>query len=31
MDVKDFDFPRDPSGRVYLHIVERNGRKGVGL
>ena len=27
MDVKDFDFPRDPSGRVYLHIVERNGRK----
>ena len=27
MDVKDFDFPRDPSGRVNLHIVERNGRK----
>ena len=27
MDVKGFDFPRDPSGRVYLHIVERNGRK----
>ena len=27
MDVKDFDFPRDPSGRVHLHIVERNGRK----
>ena len=26
-DVKDFDFPRDPSGRVHLHIVERNGRK----
>ena len=27
MDVKDFDFSRDPSGRVHLHIVERNGRK----
>ena len=27
MDVKDFDYPRDPSGRVHLHIVERNGRK----
>ena len=27
MDVMDFDFPRDPSGRVHLHIVERNGRK----
>ncbi len=27
MDVKDFDFPRDPSGRVHLYIVERNGRK----
>ena len=27
MDVEDFDFPRDPSGRVHLHIVERNGRK----
>ena len=27
MDVKEFDFPRDPSGRVHLHIVERNGRK----
>ena len=27
MEVKDFDFPRDPSGRVHLHIVERNGRK----
>ena len=26
MDVKDFAFPRDPSGRVHLHIVERNGR-----
>ena len=21
------NFPRDPSGRVHLHIVERNGRK----
>ena len=27
MDVKDFAFPRDPSGRVHLQIVERNGRK----
>lgn len=27
MDVEDFDFPRDPSGRVHLHIIERNGRK----
>ena len=27
MDVKDLDFPRDPSGRVHLQIVERNGRK----
>ena len=27
MDVKDFDFPRDPSGRVHLQLVERNGRK----
>lgn len=27
MDVKDFDFPRDPSGRIHLHIVERSGRK----
>ena len=27
MDVKDFDFPRDPNGRVHLYIVERNGRK----
>ena len=27
MDVKDFEFPRDPSGRVHLQIVERNGRK----
>ena len=27
MDVKDFDFPRDPSGRVHLQIVECNGRK----
>ena len=27
MDVKDFEFPRDPSGRVHLHIAERNGRK----
>ena len=27
MDVKELDFPRDPSGRIHLHIVERNGRK----
>ena len=27
MDVQDFEFPRDPSGRVHLRIVERNGRK----
>ena len=27
MDVADFAFPRDPSGRVHLQILERNGRK----
>ncbi len=27
MDVRDFEFPRDPSGRVHLQIVEKNGRK----
>lgn len=27
MDVRDFEFPRDPSGRVHLYITERNGRK----
>ena len=27
MDVKDFEFPRDPSGRVHLIIVESDGRK----
>ena len=27
MDVKEFEFPRDSSGRVHLQIVERNGRK----
>ena len=27
MDVKEFEFPRDPSGRVHLRIVERDGRK----
>ena len=27
MDVQGFEFPRDPSGRVHLQIVERNGRK----
>ena len=26
MDVKGFEFPRDPSGRVHLQIVEQNGR-----
>ena len=27
MDVADMEFPRDPSGRVHLHIIERSGRK----
>ena len=27
MDVADLEFPRDPSGRVHLQIVERNGRR----
>ena len=27
MDVVGFDFPRDPSGRVHLRIIERDGRK----
>ena len=27
IDVAGFEFPRDPSGRVHLQIVERNGRK----
>ena len=27
MDVAGFEFPRDPSGRIHLQIVERNGRK----
>ncbi len=27
MDLSGFEFPRDPSGRVHLHITERNGRK----
>ena len=27
MDVKDFEFPRDPSGRVHLMLCEANGRK----
>lgn len=27
MDVVGFEFPRDPSGRVHLQILERNGRK----
>ncbi len=26
MDVRDFQFPRDPYGRVYLRIQEANGR-----
>ena len=26
MDIKDFEFPRDPSGRVHLRIIEKNGR-----
>ena len=27
MDVKGFEFPRDPSGRVYLRLCEASGRK----
>ena len=27
MDVKGFEFPRDPSGRVHLLLCEANGRK----
>ena len=27
MDVADFEFPRDPSGRVHLRLCEANGRK----
>ena len=27
MDVADFEFPRDPSGRVHLVLCEANGRK----
>ena len=27
MDVKEFQFPRDPSGRVYLRFVEGDGRE----
>ncbi len=27
MDVSGFEFPRDPTGRVHLQIVEGNGRK----
>ena len=27
MDVAGFEFPRDPSGRVHLQILERNRRK----
>ena len=27
MDVVDFEFPRGPNGRVYLQILERDGRK----
>ena len=27
MDVDDFEFPRDPSGRVHLTLCETNGRK----
>ena len=27
MDVVDLEFPHDPSERVHLYIVERNGRK----
>lgn len=27
MDVADFKFPRDPSGRIHLTLCEKNGRK----
>lgn len=27
MDMADFEFPRDPSGRVHLTLCEANGRK----
>ena len=27
MDVADFEFPRDPSGRIHLMLCEANGRK----
>ena len=27
MDVQEFEFPRDPSGRIYLRLCEANGRK----
>ena len=27
MDVVDFEFPRDPTGRVHLQLVEQNGRR----
>ena len=27
MDVADFEFPRDPSGRIHLMICEKNDRK----
>lgn len=27
MDVRDFEFPNDPSGRVHLVFLEANGRK----
>ena len=30
MEVSKFEFPRDPSGRAHLRIVERNGRKVSG-
>lgn len=26
MDIKDFEFPRDMSGRIHLHILELDGR-----
>ena len=27
MDVEDFEFPRDPSGRIHLQLLEKNGRR----
>ena len=26
MDIRDFTFPRDPSDKIHLHVIETNGR-----